>query len=76
MCVRMRVHVKLALLVDSGCLSMFNEKELSCEVSHYQSEWMCWVKCVRLDVDFLGRHLKSVFGLEVVVWVLTQFFCG
>lgn len=75
-CVCMCVHVQLALLVDSGCLSMFSEKELSREVSHYQSGWMCRVKCVELDVDFLGRHLKSVFGLEVVVWVLTQFFCG
>lgn len=35
--------------------------------------WRCRLKCVHLDVHFIGIYLKSVFGFELAVWVWTHF---
>lgn len=51
-------------------------KERPCddEVSHYPYGWRCQLKCLQLEVHFLGIYLKSVFGLELAVWGLKPVF--
>lgn len=70
------------LLVGSVCLSMFEcvfvgvcARRLSCDGVSLHVWVDVFRECVEIDVDFFQIYLvlKSVFGLEVVVWVLPQF---
>lgn len=61
----------------AGKLGMFADARRVCaeerpcddDVSHYPYGWRCRLKCVHLDVHFIGIYLKSVFGFELAVWV-------